>query len=371
MIVSRDSIHRALPYVLLLALAVTAAYMTGTASIRQEMDPDTVVTGLIILAIAVMVFVLIRKYRNLLLDTGLFLIIYATCIHLIEEATTEFSFLPFLLYSILLVAGFVILSFAALKSIGRMDARIARLQEQEAQLVARAGEEARLRAALEQSNRKLRLLSRITRHDLSNRLMAVRGFLRLLQRENVSAETRARYIARADHALRTTAAIVTFARDYEEIGLAVPAWRNVAPLVDAAWGALEHAGIACENAIGGDISVCADAMIGKVFYNLVDNALSHGGDGLTRIRFSAQEGAGGLCIVCEDNGCGIAPLEKERIFGQGVGKQTGLGLFLSREILALTGIAIRETGVFGAGARFEILVPPGKYRTGSGAFEHP
>jgi len=39
-----------------------------------------------------------------------------------------------------------------------------------------------------------------------------------------------------------------------------------------------------------------------------------------------------------------------------------MGLFLIREILALTGISIRETGVPGSGARFEILVPEGKYR---------
>jgi len=41
----------------------------------------------------------------------------------------------------------------------------------------------------------------------------------------------------------------------------------------------------------------------------------------------------------------------------GFGKNTGFGLFLSREILALNGITIRETGVFGRGARFEIAVP--------------
>ena len=41
-------------------------------------------------------------------------------------------------------------------------------------------------------------------------------------------------------------------------------------------------------------------------------------------------------------------------------------MYLSREILSLTGITIRETGTFGEGARFEIRVPKGAYRfTGS------
>jgi signal transduction histidine kinase len=43
-------------------------------------------------------------------------------------------------------------------------------------------------------------------------------------------------------------------------------------------------------------------------------------------------------------------------------KNTGLGLFLSREILAITGITITENGTPGKGARFEITVPEGMYR---------
>jgi len=50
----------------------------------------------------------------------------------------------------------------------------------------------------------------------------------------------------------------------------------------------------------------------------------------------------------------------------GYGKHTGLGLALSREILAITGITIRETGTPGAGARFELRVPPENCRFGEG-----
>jgi signal transduction histidine kinase len=61
--------------------------------------------------------------------------------------------------------------------------------------------------------------------------------------------------------------------------------------------------------------------------------------------------------MIEDNGVGIPEKDKEKIFEQGYGKHTGLGLFLAKEILAITGISIRETGTPGTGARFEILVP--------------
>ncbi len=44
------------------------------------------------------------------------------------------------------------------------------------------------------------------------------------------------------------------------------------------------------------------------------------------------------------------------------GVLTGLGWFLSKEILSITGIGITENGEPGTGARFEITVPRGVYR---------
>jgi len=55
--------------------------------------------------------------------------------------------------------------------------------------------------------------------------------------------------------------------------------------------------------------------------------------------------------------------DKRVIFKRGFGENTGLGLFLARESLAITGITITETGEPGIGAWFEIVVPKGGYRT--------
>ncbi|MCX6698237.1 MAG: hypothetical protein NTV84_11985 [Methanoregula sp.] len=70
----------------------------------------------------------------------------------------------------------------------------------------------------------------------------------------------------------------------------------------------------------------------------------------------------GMASSGEDDGDGVHAGEKERLFTQGFGKNTGLGLFLSREILAITGITITENGTLGKGARFEIHVPAGMWR---------
>jgi signal transduction histidine kinase len=58
--------------------------------------------------------------------------------------------------------------------------------------------------------------------------------------------------------------------------------------------------------------------------------------------------------------------DKKKLFRKGFGKHTGLGLFLSREILAITGITIAENGIPGKGARFEITVPDGNHRISTG-----
>ena len=58
----------------------------------------------------------------------------------------------------------------------------------------------------------------------------------------------------------------------------------------------------------------------------------------------------------------IRDREKEKIFERGFGKNTGLGLALSREILSLSDITITENGDPSEGARFEIMVPKGMWR---------
>jgi len=100
----------------------------------------------------------------------------------------------------------------------------------------------------------------------------------------------------------------------------------------------------------------------KVFYNLIDNTLRYGGDKLTTIRITSHAEGPALVLVFEDDGVGVAERDKKVIFDKGFGKNTGLGLFLTREILSITGLTIAETGVAGSGARFEITIPAGGFR---------
>ena len=141
-----------------------------------------------------------------------------------------------------------------------------------------------------------------------------------------------------------------------------PAWQRVDACIRMAIAELPLRGIRVEAGPAG-LEVSADPLLEKVFYNLIDNALRYGGDTLSAITVSADTVPDGiLALVFADNGAGIAAEDKALIFERGFGKNTGLGLFLSREILSITGITITEDGEPGHGARFEIRVPAGAWR---------
>ncbi len=138
-----------------------------------------------------------------------------------------------------------------------------------------------------------------------------------------------------------------------------PQWQDVREIIQKTAQLLDLQGIGIGIRFK-ELKVFADPMLEKVFYNLIQNAVAHG-EKITTITFSAKKHPEGVVIVCEDDGVGIPDAEKELIFKRGYGKNTGLGLFLIREILSITGMSIRENGSFGKGARFEILVPNAIY----------
>jgi PAS domain S-box-containing protein len=209
-------------------------------------------------------------------------------------------------------------------------------------------------------NKKLNLLSSITRHDILNQLTVLIGYLELLERKQPDPSFSS-YFTKITSAAERIQAMIQFTKTYESVGVNAPVWEDTRTLVDIAVKDIALGDIRLVNTIPSDMMIFADPLIVKVFYNLMDNAVRYGGK-ITTIQFSALESGDARIIVCEDDGVGIPVDEKEKIFERGFGKNTGLGLFLSREILAITGITIAETGEPGKGARFEMAVPKGMYR---------
>ena len=216
------------------------------------------------------------------------------------------------------------------------------------------------------ANKKLNLLASITRHDIINQLSALNGYLELSRDLLHDPEKLEPFITKQQNIARTIEAQIRFTKDYQDLGVKAPEWQNVHDSVARAQESLSLRGITVETDRP-TLEVFADPLITKVFYNLMDNAVRHGGKQIKTIRFSGAECGDDYCIICEDDGIGIPAQEKEKIFERGYRKNTGLGLFLSQEILSITGITITENGIPGKGARFEIAVPKGAYRfTGTG-----
>ncbi|MCX6689137.1 MAG: PAS domain S-box protein [Methanoregula sp.] len=214
--------------------------------------------------------------------------------------------------------------------------------------------------ALRQANKKLNLLSGITRHDINNQLLVLNGFLTLLQKKATDPAFQD-FFTRITNASSRISAMIQFTKEYELIGVHAPTWQDCRTIVDTAAKQAPLGMVMVENDLPADMTVFADQLITKVYYNLMDNAVRYGGK-ITTIRFSALKSGDDHLILCEDDGEGIRADEKEKIFERGYGKNTGLGLALSREILSISGITIKETGEPGKGARFEMRVPEGMWR---------
>jgi PAS domain S-box-containing protein len=217
--------------------------------------------------------------------------------------------------------------------------------------------------ALQQTNRKLNLLSSITRHDIKNQLLGLTTYLELSKNYLHDTARLAEYIAREEKAANAIGRQIEFTKEYENLGITAPVWQSAAASVKDALPDLPVGKLTIRVDLG-KVEIYADPLLGKVFYNLIDNALRYGGQKMTAIDISGKETGTGLVIRVEDNGDGISSADKQRLFERGFGHNTGLGLFLSREILSITGISITETGEPGKGARFEIAVPEGGYRYG-------
>ncbi|MFA4859695.1 PAS domain S-box protein [Methanoregula sp.] len=226
-------------------------------------------------------------------------------------------------------------------------------------------ERKQMETALREVNKKLNLLSSITRHDINNQLFSLKAFLELSKESLDNAAEVSEYLLKADRAASAIEHQIVFTREYQNLGVKEPVWQNLSSCLKSAVGALPMRDIRVVDEIAG-LEIFTDPLFEKVFYNLIDNALHYGGPAMTTIRFSHQIFGQNLTVSVEDDGLGITAEDKRRLFERGFGKHTGLGLFLSREILSITGITITETGEPGKGARFEIHVPDGTWRrTGS------
>jgi PAS domain S-box-containing protein len=213
--------------------------------------------------------------------------------------------------------------------------------------------------ALKAANDKLSVLSRISADHLHRTVDRIIETIDEADRQTMDTGIRG-YFGRIRTLAQNVARQLLLTRSYKSLGTSPPVWLPVQQALRSA-RLLADAGTVSVRFWAERLEVYADPLLADVLTHLVENSLRHGGT-VKNIVVSYHETAAGLDLAVEDDGTGIPAEKKQQIFEYDAGGHAGIGLFICREILEVTGMTIEETGAPGKGARFVIHVPPDGYR---------
>ena len=225
----------------------------------------------------------------------------------------------------------------------------------------------KISTALTTVNKKLAHLSSITRQDINTQIFVLSSYLELAKNQLAGQDRIIETVQKSIQAIRLIHETIEYSKDYQDMGAKPPKWQNMKMtllfgLSHISIGKIQHS-LETEN-----LEIFADPLLEKVCQRLFENSVKHG-DHVSRIRVWHTVTPEGVTIFFEDDGIGIPQEKKKQIFLRSDDTHASMrSLIFVREILSITSITIRETGEPGIGARFEITVPKGMWRTaGNGA----
>jgi two-component system NtrC family sensor kinase len=128
--------------------------------------------------------------------------------------------------------------------------------------------------------------------------------------------------------------------------------------------AAQRARVAVELDVPADLEVVGDpGKLDQVVLNLVSNAVEASAGAGSRVRVSGARAPDGVRLVVEDDGPGIPPALRERVFEPlfttRPGTGTGLGLPICRDLVHAAYGGRLELAPSERGARFELWLPDG------------
>jgi signal transduction histidine kinase len=246
----------------------------------------------------------------------------------------------------------------------RLDAAEAALRASEAQLRVRTVE-------LERSNRDLEQFAYVASHDLQEPLRMVTGFTQLLQqryegRLDADADE---FIGYALGGVKKMHDLIQELLEYARVGTSGGAFRptNLSPVLRQVLEVMDTTIAEAGAVVTTDelpVVVCDANQIGRVFQNLIGNAVKFRGAAPPEIHVGVRQVEQGWEFRVSDNGIGIAPEDGERAFKlferlQGGERHsgTGMGLTISKRIVERHGGDIRIESTPGGGATVVFSLP--------------
>lgn len=203
---------------------------------------------------------------------------------------------------------------------------------------------------IEELNEVLRLMNKILRHDVLNKLAIIRGNLEILSEALEKKE-----IEKALKTVDDAVEIIERTRGLEKsiMGGEIKAVKLREVVEDVAENVRK---LGAEVELKGDAVVLADEAIYSVIDNIMSNAIKHGE--ATKISVKIEK-EGDFCrITIADNGKGLPMQFAEKLFTEGFsyGKRagTGLGLYIVKKVVERYGGSVRAYNK--GGAVFEILL---------------
>jgi PAS domain S-box-containing protein len=199
---------------------------------------------------------------------------------------------------------------------------------------------------LRQEKERFEKFAGVVSHDLRNPLNVANGRMELA-REDCDSE----HLEEVAEALDRMGSLIDDLLELASGGDQEREWIDLAAFGRDCWRSVEAAGVS--TSFETDQTVWADrSRLKQLFENLMRNAVEHGSDDGTITVGALEDG-----FYVADDGPGIPPSERDRVFELGYSSSdggTGFGLAIVEQIATEHGWEIRVTDGENGGARFEI-----------------
>ena len=230
---------------------------------------------------------------------------------------------------------------------------------------------ARRAEELVQSNVELEQFAYVASHDLQEPLRMITSFLQLLSRRYAEKldETADEYISFAVDGASRMQGLIHALLEYSRVGTQGNAYES-ASLEDVLEQALGNLGVALQER-GAKVThdplptmIIDEVLVRQLFQNLIGNAIKFCGDKIPEVHVGAELREEDWLITIRDNGIGMDPESKERIFEifqrlvpREEYEGTGIGLSVCKKIVERRGGQIWVDSELGVGSTFSFTIP--------------